>query len=134
MSQLDGQRSFAEMTVDLEELLKRIPEKHRGLLFERVLSTCHPSSSGCALERSLAEYWAYCNRGETGDLLATLLSPEVDDPRKDRVPKSPREWDVARLTAATLIQWLGSPVGRNFIREAVERAGGKISFQEPESK
>jgi len=61
-----------------------------------------------AVEQAVAEYWEQENNGRTDSrsLLGYLLSA-------DNRGASPT--DAEWLVASTLIQWLGSPIGRHFL-------------------
>jgi len=68
-------------------------------------------------ERRLAEAWARENK--TGHILAYLLDPHSGT--AGRPPEPEREEHVL---AATVVQWLGSPVGQCFLRDlGYERKG-----------
>lgn len=97
----------------------------------------HPSS---ALEKAFAEQWHDENDvGKkwvgTTRILDALLRADVPDrnvfsPLGDSRPyhfgEPPTQRDAT--VAATVIQWLGSNVGRSFIEEALKRAGYKGHF------
>jgi len=61
-------------------------------------------------EREFAEAWVQAN--EQGKLLAYLL-----DPTNGVGGRSPEPTDREHTVAATVIQWLGSPVGQAFLRD-----------------
>ena len=63
------------------------------------------------LEREFAKAWEDLNNGTHGrnDLIEYLLSDEPNN------PKAVSERD--RVVAATIIQWLGTPVGQHFIND-----------------
>lgn len=62
------------------------------------------------IEAEFAEAWREANK--YGRVLEYLLSP---DNRPE--PVSLRD----EIVAATVIQWLGSPVGQNFVRSILEK-------------
>jgi hypothetical protein len=115
----------------LNELLQKIPEHHRGILFERVLAGFAPNTKTAALERGLAETWAKMNDIENAPLLERLLfRNDVEDfGQMDSAPQNNREWEIAYLVAATIIQWLGTPVGCAFLKEAFEKGGAQLEFK-----
>ena len=68
------------------------------------------------LEKAFAEKWQDMNTGPMGRVRTTLdylLDPS--NRGNPNPPLSDRDW----LVANTLIQWLGSPVGQNFLREVL---------------
>jgi hypothetical protein len=69
-------------------------------------------------ERSLATFWDYYNNGTIGSRLGSLsymlFSVVADRP----FLRNDREVVIAETVAATLIQWLGTNVGRHFLRQA----------------
>lgn len=65
------------------------------------------------LERRLAEAWEEANtRGEGKDLIEWLMGDGAE-PATDVT-------DRDRLVAATLVQWLGSPVGQSFLSQVLD--------------
>jgi hypothetical protein len=62
------------------------------------------------LEAQALQKWIEINK--RSDILAYLLSDKVNEAQHDRL--SQRDLEVA----ATLMQWLGSPVGQGFLRDA----------------
>jgi hypothetical protein len=75
------------------------------------------------LEEIFANVWERLNTDFNGRLdgkgtLDYLLANTVNDPRGEVTCSD-------RRTAATVIQWLGSPVGQGFLREVFEKAGEK---------
>jgi hypothetical protein len=66
--------------------------------------------SGNPEEAAIAKAWQEHN--DSGNTLAWLLDPEKGNSRR---PPEPSERDVA--VAATVVQWLGSPVGQCFLRD-----------------
>lgn len=76
------------------------------------------------LENAFAEKWQEINTGPMGRVRTTL--DYLMDPSNRGEPNpalSERDW----LVANTVIQWLGSPVGQNFIRDALLSDGAKHS-------
>lgn len=61
-------------------------------------------------EKRFADAWAEFNRD--GIHLDHLL-----DQRKHQTGRAPFCGDQAQMVAATMIQWLGSPVGQNWLRD-----------------
>ena len=69
-------------------------------------------------ERRFAEAWAEHNKH--GSTLAYLL-----DPTQAGGVRPPDPSDRDKVVAATVIQWLGSPVGQCFLRDlGYEKRGG----------
>ena len=126
-----GLETVAKIDALLEDLYARIPPEHRGILFERVLQLFHPQENTRLLELAFAEMWAERNDEYRNNLLCSLLATDENDARRDFVPKTKREWQVARLVAATLVQWLPTSVGCSFLHEGFKRGGGKFSYELP---
>jgi hypothetical protein len=83
--------------------------KHQGLAPYRLAD--NPE------EKRFARKWQAYN--DAGNTLACLLDPERGSGRR---PPEPSDRDVA--VAATVVQWLGSPVGQGFLRDlGYERSG-----------
>lgn len=119
---------------EVRRILDAVPHEHRGIGFNRLLEGYHPYESIRRLEVSLAEEWAKENNGKPdgGELLMTLfMNVDENDPRRHEIPKDKREWEVADLIAATLMQWLPTNIGRAFMEEAFRRAGGHVTFTLP---
>lgn len=130
-----GLRVIAQQEIELEELLKRVPTEHRGVLFERVLPNLHPQESTRRLELAYAEEWAEENDPRKHrPLLPSLLETHESDPRREFVPRTEREWQIACLVAATVIQFLPTSGGRSFQVSAFERGGGKLTYRLPETE
>ncbi len=127
-----GLGKLAQNELELERILALIPEEHRGIRFERVLSSCHPQENTRMLELGFAIEWAMTNTFR--DQLGSVLAAEVDDPRLNAVPKTDREWEVAQLVAASIIRWLPTSVGCSFLQEAFRRGGGSMSYTLPDPK
>lgn len=128
----DGLSLIAAQEVEMEELLKKIPREHRGVLFERVCKKFHPQENTRRLERSFAEVWAEKNNPSQGSsILRLILSAEESDPRRGSCPKNAREWEVAYLVAATFAQWLPTSIGCHFLNEAFRRGGGTFRYTLP---
>lgn len=70
------------------------------------------------LEQRFTETWEKWNEKYVGSLgiLSCLLS---EDNRGRHVT------DKERVIAATIIQWLGSPVGQEFLKEVMGKKGGR---------
>jgi hypothetical protein len=62
-------------------------------------------------EKRIAKAWQLW-QGENGNLLAHILDERPD---QGGSPPDPSKRD--RVVAATLIQWLGTPVGQSFLEE-----------------
>ena len=70
------------------------------------------------LEKMFAEEWERVNTDHTGELdghgvLDYILSENPTNPRGEVTERD-------RVVAATVIQWLGSPVGSVFVKKALE--------------
>lgn len=116
---------------DFEKEKLGIPARHRGVLFTRVLEGQHPQENTRMLEAGFAEVWAEKNKEP---LLERLLCTGEDDPQRRFVPQTEREWRVAHMVAATLVQWLPTSVGCSFLRESFKRGGGDFQYRLPDSK
>jgi hypothetical protein len=87
--------------------------KHKGLRTYRFKFNDNP------MERVFAEAWVEENRVVSGNSLLDHLLAE--DPNRPRGEVSQRDATVA----ATVIQWLGSPVGQCFLQDVVEKSHEK---------
>jgi len=76
---------------------------HKGINQHRLLDN--------PLEKAYAEAWDKIN--EQSDILAYIISESHDN---TKCYPTEREKELA----ATMIQWLGSPVGRNFVKGVLE--------------
>jgi hypothetical protein len=74
------------------------------------------------LEKAFAEKWQDANTGIMGRVRTTLdyLMDETNRGNPDP-PLSDRDW----LVANTVIQWLGSPVGQNFLVSVIAGPEGE---------
>ena len=115
---------------DFEKNKLGIPTQHRGVLFTRVLGGHHPQENTRCLEAGFAEEWS--ERNKDYPLLERLLCTGEDDPQRRFVPQTPREWEVAHLVAASVIQWLPTSVGCSFLRSAFQRGGGGFKYRLPD--
>lgn len=92
--------------------MTRIRSRFRGLSSHRYKDN--------PLERTFAKLWERINTLPSGpaalDYLMDLLNRGTPDPSI-----SDRDW----LVASTVIQWLGSPVGQNFLFEALSNKSAK---------
>ena len=116
--------------VELEEIFKKVSPEHRGVLFERVLKKFHPQENTRRLEKGFVEVWGELN--DKVPMLTMLLHVGDQNPRESLLPKNEREWQIACLVAATVIQWLPTTIGCAFLRKAFERGGGEFSYKLPE--
>lgn len=71
------------------------------------------------LEQRFADEWAKLNDGERGGVPTLLYLLAEDNNRPLLEEMSERDAQVA----ATVIQWLGSPVGSSWLVETLEKAG-----------
>ena len=115
--------------LDIEENNTGIPATHRGLRFMRTLKSLYPEDITTPVEEALARLWS--DRNIRNSLLGQLLSADRDNPRRGLIPVTDREWDVAHLVAATLIQWLATQEGCWFLEEAFKKSGGELTFRLP---
>lgn len=114
--------------MDFEKKRLDIPMESRGVLFERILTGNHPQGNTRILEAAFVKKWAEENaRG----LLENILATDPSDDVFDNLPKNQREWDVARVVAASIIQWLPTTVGCCFLEESFQRAGGNLHYELP---
>lgn len=113
---------------DYEAKKLGIPQIHRGINFARILPNQHPQENTRLVEAAFAETWA--KLAEEG-MLEKLLSADGDDPRRGDLPETPREWKVAHLVAATMIQWLPTAVGCGFLHKAFQMGGGDLKYRLP---
>jgi hypothetical protein len=67
------------------------------------------------MEEKYAKAWEKENKSGSNDILDYLLAKDCNSPQDGEV--SERD----RLVAATVIQWLGSPVGQSFIEETQDK-------------
>lgn len=131
----NGLEAIAVAQLEIEQIFSLVPVEQRGLLFERVIKNFHPQATTSMLELGFALEWsAMNNRPGRDPLLVSLLTPDSDDPRKEATPKNAREWKVAELVAATLMQWLPTSVGTSFLLCAFRRGGGSFSYTLPKLK
>ena len=120
----------------LENLLEAIPVEHRGIFFERLLPAFNPQENTRKLKVAFSLLWAERNT-QTGDSLLTHLlhghtiAGQGPSPQEEFLPQTEREWRIACLVAATLIQWLPTSVGCDFLREGFKRAGGNLMTTPP---
>jgi hypothetical protein len=131
----NGLGKIAEAELEILKILEQVPLQHRGLLFERVVKTFHAQETTSILELGFALEWADMNReSRSSPILESLLLPDSTDLRKGDVPQNEREWQVAHLTASTLVQWLPTSVGTSFLWSAFRRGGGSFSYTLPTIK
>ncbi|GEM_PF-4359173 len=115
---------------DFEKNKLGIPTKHRGVLFTRVLEGHHPQDNTRRLEAGFAEEWSI--RNKENHILESLLCTDENDPRREFVPRTEREWEVAHLVAATVVQWLPTSIGCSFLHGAFQRGGGGFKYRLPD--
>ncbi len=131
----NGLGKIVEAELEITRILEQVPIQYRGLLFERVVKTFHAQEATSMLELGFALEWAEMNReSRSNPILESLLLPESGDPRKGDVPQNEREWQVAHLTASTLVQWLPTSVGTAFLWSCFKRGGGSFSYTLPTIK
>lgn len=70
------------------------------------------------LEKAFAIKWEELNNSRLIDILEYILSAEPNSPASVT--------DREREVAATIIQWLGSPVGFGFIKQVLKEANQLI--------
>ena len=133
MDEYDDTRPHLKLVggTDYEKEKLGIPPRHRGVLFTRVLPGNHPQENTRCIEAGFAEEWSERNKGDR--LLEQLLLIDTGkDPRRKFIPRTEREWEVAHLVAATVIQWLPTSVGCSFLRSAFQRGGGDFKYRLPD--
>lgn len=131
----NGLGKIVAAELEITRILEQVPVQHRGLLFERVVKTFHAQETTSMLELGFALEWAEMNReSRSSPILESLLLPDSTDPRKGDVPQNEREWQVAHLTASTLVQWLPTSVGTAFLWSCFKRGGGSFSYTLPTIK
>lgn len=132
-----GEETLVRGQEELKGMLTKVPERHRGLQFSRTLSTFAPDPVSLRLERAFAEVWAehndeHSSRSVLGRLLISVEEDDLFDLLREKcAPETAREWAIAELVASTLMQWIGTTYGENLIKEAYERAGGRIDIVHP---
>lgn len=101
-----------------------IKKEYRGVHFNRAQRE--------PMEKQFAEAWQrHCEVSRdpataSGDMLRQLLNPSDGDLHHP-LPISDRD----RVVAATVVQWLGSPVGQGFLKDALDGkrpSDGKVVF------
>lgn len=116
---------------DAENLLEKIPIECRGVGFNRVFPTVHMQENTCRLQTGFVRMWAEKYKES---LLQSILRASDQDPQFARLPKTEREWEVAELVAATLIQWLPTTAGCGFLQHAFDRGGGSMKYKLPDEE
>lgn len=121
---------------ELNNILDQVPPEHRGVSFERVFRESNPYECTQLLERAFAILWAKRN-GAEGLLTHIMHAPTIDGgeqgPRAEFLPQNKREWDVTLFAAASIMQWLATPTGLTFQREAFRMAGGSMTYTLPKT-
>ncbi len=133
MSEYDDTRPHLKLVggTDYEKEKLGIPALYRGVLFTRVLPRHHPQQNTRLVEAGFAEEWS--ERNVKDHLLEQLLLRDTEnDPREEFIPRTAREWEVAHLVAATVIQWLPTSVGCSFLRCAFQRGSGDFKYRLPD--
>lgn len=115
---------------DFEENKLGIPKQHRGILFRRVLEGSLIQANTRRVEAGFAEEWS--ERNKEAPLLERLLCTGQSDPRQEFIPRTEREWQVAHLVVATVIQWLPTSMGCSFLQSAFQRGGGDFKYRLPD--
>ena len=130
MDEYDDTRPHLRLVggTDFEKEKLGIPPRHRGVLFTRILPGHHPQDNTRCVEAGFAEEWS--ERNKEGRLLERLLLRDTEkDPRREFIPRTEREWEVAHLVAATVVQWLPTSVGCSFLRGAFQRGQGDFQYR-----
>ena len=115
--------------IEAEEAFRKVPEEHRGLSFERTLSSFAPNDVSRKFELALAIEWARLNDSSQKEILASILCRKTDSPKHPNGLKKVKRRD--QLVAASVIQWLGTRVGESFLKEAFRSAGGNVTITYP---
>ena len=129
----NGLGVLAYNELELDKILKLVPREHRGIRFERVLSSCHPQENTRMLELGFALAWALENTEHRARLIS-ILNADTEDPRAYAAPKTQRELEVAELVAASVIRWLPTTIGCCFLQEAFRRGGGSMNYTLPDPR
>lgn len=125
------------IVTEVTGIIDQIPVNHRGLEFRRAYLKYHESDVSQKLELAFAREWAKrntstCSPAVLYSLMADASNHASDpDPRSHCIPKTEREWEVAELVAATIVQWLGTQNGTSMLIEAFESAGGTLKVGYP---
>ena len=114
---------------DYEKNKLNISPKHRGVGFTRALKGQHPQENTRQLIMGFSEEWS--KMGEENFLEKLLCTGEVD-PRQEFIPRDTREWEVAHLVAATIVQWLPTTIGCSFLKKGFQRGGGDFKYRLPD--
>lgn len=127
-----------ELLDNLNAILAQVPVELRGASFQRTLEGFAMQENTRRIELALAILWAYRNSELGGNLLTHILhgatiAGREPDLQADLLPKSEREWKVANVAAASVIQWLATSVGCAFLQQAFKSAGGKLSYELPDT-
>jgi hypothetical protein len=129
---------LADLFDNANAVLDQIPPEHRSIEFERLMESVNPQENTRRIQLALALLWANRNAKDSDNLLTHILHGAAmhnrePSPRTDYLPKDKREWDVACLVAASLIQWLGTAAGSGFLRQAFRNAGGRLTVELPDT-
>ncbi|MBP6888773.1 MAG: hypothetical protein KBC21_03655 [Candidatus Pacebacteria bacterium] len=116
---------------ECERLLLDIPIACRGARFERIFPRTTMQDNTRQLEAGFVNLWAEKYKES---LLPGILGNNGEDPQFARLPKTEREWEVAELVAATLIQWLPTTAGCSFLQHAFDRGGGSMKYKLPDEE
>jgi hypothetical protein len=73
-------------------------------------------------ERAFAERWDYENNGKCNNRRGALLHLLLASNSGMALLRNDREIEVAEVVASTLIQWLGTNIGRGFLEQSLRRA------------
>lgn len=94
--------------------------KHQGLSIHRLNS--NPA------EKAFAEEWEEANKVSTPGRPYSTLDHLMDpNHQRDPAPSTPQEI----TSAATVVQWLGSPVGQGFLSRVIEKSPELRSYLKP---
>lgn len=90
-----------------------------GVYPERLFSDQQILSFGCAHtgveERAFAQMWDHYNNGRSG---GAILSMILSDPKLHQYFKDDSDEILAQKVAQSVIQWLGTNIGRGFVDSA----------------
>ena len=112
---------------DALSLAGKVPPRNQGIHFEDLLLADNEMRTDeQRVGRALAVLWA--RRNAENSFLCRLLANDTSS-RSSEIARTLREWDVAYLTAATIIQWIGTPDGMSFLKEAFASGGGSLEHR-----
>lgn len=113
-----------------DQIFDQILPQFRGLYFERLFAANNPQEPTRRLELASALLWVEKNTHQHL-LFSSLLTADSSNEKRGAIPQTEREWEIAELVAATLMQWIVTQNGTAFLQEAFRRAGGSLTYKLP---